>query len=350
MNDYTYNTMIPYVQLRTNVAICYNQYEGNRFRNNQNSLIKSQSFKMSQAFADNVQNLKETVKYTGKMTAGAKKRLTKAISLLVTSSPSRYEYSPITKKTSSFKLSFITLTLPNVEKAKDAKFCHKHMLEPTLLFLRRYHGLKSYVWKCELQKNGSVHYHISSDCFIPFTILRDHWNYLANKNGLLEEFEKQYGHKNPNSVDIHSTKDIRNMEAYLIKYVAKEYQNEQQLSGKVWDASLNLKSGKYFKSEIDNRTLEAIEKAIEDKDVQVKELDSCTVIRFPSQEYVTYYFEHLMQSFIEHNKQIRQWERQTKPQTQLDLKKSTTSITKLTTESQLFLFHLQADGQYIYLN
>lgn len=348
MEQHTYNTMIPYVQLRTNAVICYSQYEGSRYSKKGGTSEGGSSYKMTDAFANNVENLKEMAKYTGQMTAGARKRLSKAISLLITSSPTRYEYSKITQRTSAFKLSFITLTLPDVEQAKDAKWCHKNMLEPILLFLRRYHSLKSYVWKCELQQNGSIHYHITSDCFIAYTDLRNQWNSLLNKHGLLVEFKAKYGHDNPNSIDIHSTREVRNMESYLIKYIAKEHQNQQAINAKIWDCSLNLKVAKYFKAVVDSVTSEAITRALMDSSADVIELETCTVIKFPSAEYVTYYFKHLMQDFIHHNKLIRTWQR-VKEKTTKVLQQNCRKVSERLTETlQGYLFRQHPNGSYIY--
>lgn len=339
---------IPYIQLRTNIAICYNQYHDSPPRNNKNSALISARLMSSDAFRQNVDNLKEHVKYTGMMTAGAKKRLSKCISLLVTSTPYRYQLNRVTGKTMKFKLSFITLTLAQSEKSKDAKFCHKNLLEPTLRYLRRSHGMKSYVWKCELQKNGSIHYHVTSDCFVPHTDLRNYWNQLASKHGLLEDFKKKYGHENPNSIDVHATKDIRNLEAYLIKYVAKEHQNEQSINAKIWDASLNLKQGKYYRTEIDSKLLDIIHRTLEDKAVSSTQLDKCLVIKFPSWDYIHHYFKHLMEDFKSHNKAIRQWVRQEKQQIEKECRKLQQDIKTSLTWSQGYLFHMHNDGSITY--
>src|SRR5699024_7254789 len=130
------------------------------------------------------------------ITPGAKKRLSKAISLLVQASPEKWIYNQVTKKNQHHKLSFITLTLPNVDKAKDASFTHKYLLQPMLRILRNKYKMKMYVWKAELQKNESIHYHITTDLFLPWEQLRQHWNAILLKNGLLDAFQKQYGHDN----------------------------------------------------------------------------------------------------------------------------------------------------------
>ena len=184
--------------------------------------------------------------YSGKITKGSKKRMTKAISLLIQSTKTREIHNPVSNTKHQFKLSFITLTIPECDIKPDAKFCNKNLLEPFIRVLRRRYGLKNYVWKLELQANGMVHYHFTSNMFIVHTDLRNEWNNLLRKNSLLIDFHTRTGKHDPNSTDIHSVKNVNNLEAYLIKYVTKDDQNGEAVNGKIWDCSLALKKAEYF--------------------------------------------------------------------------------------------------------
>lgn len=239
----------PTLQIRSKSIIYYEQYEHPPLRNK--ALVN---------FNNNIQTLRESVKYTGQITAGSKKRLTKAISLLVQSAKSQHIKNEVTGKSQYFKISFITLTIPESALSKDAKYCHKNLLEPMLRVLRRRYGLKNYVWKAELQKNDSVHYHLTSTIFINHTKLRNEWNQILDRNGMLDTYYEKYGSRNPNSTDVHSVKKVRDMEAYLVKYVSKEYQNEKRLNGKVWDCNKSLKSAKYFTTNLDTAYQDIIDK------------------------------------------------------------------------------------------
>lgn len=311
--------VVPTLQVRGAKLIGYNQvyssYTGSRI----SKASISDHLMSSEKFVENVESLRKTAKYTGVMTEGAKKRLRKAVSLLVNSTPKRYHKCVITGRIITFHLSFTTLTMPITEKSKDAKFCHKHLLEPLLRILRKRHGMKSYIWKCELQKNDSIHYHLTSDCYISHTTLRNEWNNLLRKHGMLEDFKRRYGHDNPNSTDIHSTRDVKDLEAYLIKYISKEYQNEKSLNGKVWDCSSNIKQGKYFSFELDTVTREALDRAMSRREVSVTQLEKCTVYKFPSVDHLYYYLAHIKRSISSHYNNIRQWVKSTTQQTQKKL-------------------------------
>lgn len=228
----------PVLQFRSKSVIAYNEYlypySGSR--------LTALSRHLSEV-------RKKTPAYSGTMTPGAKKRLTKAISLLIQSTRTREIYNPVSKSNHEFKLSFLTLTIPENDIKPDPKFCNKFLLEPFIRVLRRRYGLKNYVWKLELQGNGMVHYHLTSNVFIVHTDLKNEWNNILRRNDMLNDYKLRTGKDDPNSTDIHSVKNVKNLEAYLIKYVTKETQNAKGVKTKIWDCSLSLKKSEYFSIE-----------------------------------------------------------------------------------------------------
>lgn len=229
------NLQYPMLQFRSRSVVAYSQY------------VYPMSGSRSALLSKHLKEVREnTPAYSGKMSSGAKKRLTKAVSLLVQSTKQREIKNPITNKWQSFRLSFITLTIPQCDVLPDGRFCNKKLLEPMLRVLRRRYGMKNYVWKLELQQNGMVHYHITSNVFINHVRLKEEWNTILDRNELLKDYRKRTGNVFPNSTDIKSVKNIRNLEAYLIKYIAKESQNEKTVNAKIWDCSKALKKAEYF--------------------------------------------------------------------------------------------------------
>lgn len=261
----------------------------------------------TERFLQNVDTLKKREKYTGMMTTGAKKRLTKAISLLIQSSPKKFIHNPVSNKTHYHHLTFITLTLPDVSKSKDAPFCHKYLLQPMLRILRNKYNMKSYVWKCELQKNGSIHYHLTTDLFIVHTDLKNTWNNIIRKHGMLEDFKKQYGHDNPNSTDIHAVSNINDIEAYLVKYISKEYQNEVSLKAKIWDCSKNLKESKYFTTVLTPELHEAINNEIDQGFAKVIQAEHCYIIKFSTTDYISIFPKSVISDYHSHLTKITTW-------------------------------------------
>lgn len=232
------NIVYPVLQFRSKSVIAYNEY------------LYPRSGAHRSVLSESIKRVRESHKsYSGTITSGAKKRLTKAISLLVQSTKTREIKNPITRKYQSFKLSFITLTIPQCNVLPDAKFCNKNLLEPMLRVLRRRYHMKNYVWKLELQRNGMVHYHLTSNVFINHVTLKEEWNKILDRNDLLNDYRSRTGNVFPNSTDIKSVRNIRNLEAYLVKYVTKESQNSKAVNTKIWDCSLALKKSSYFSIE-----------------------------------------------------------------------------------------------------
>lgn len=310
------------IQFRSKSIIAYNQYHPFSWSGTGFVSTISEDYKASKAFAANAELLKTREKYTGQITKGAKKRLSKAISLLIQSSPETFIYNPITKKQQPHKLSFITLTLPNVDQAKDAKFTHKYLLQPMLRIMRNHYKMISYVWKSEIQKNGSIHYHITTELFMPWDQLRQHWNAILLKNGMLEAFQKQYGHDNPNSVDIHAVDKVNDLEAYLIKYISKETQNEVSLQAKVWDCSRNLKASKYFSESIDQETHDRILNDIANGWARPVYGDKCVILKYTTTDYYLSFSQQLINKYYSHITDIRSWENNSQKQ----ISKSTTGL------------------------
>lgn len=232
---------IPYLQYRNNSIISYVQSD--RPRSKQQKLF---------AFTDQSGNRVKT--YSGTITAGAKKRLTKAVSLLIQSTPTRKIYNPWLQRHQHFKINFLTFTISDNTKNITAKEAHSLLLEPMLLWLRRKQQMRSYVWKAELQDRGQIHYHVTCDCYVDLKELRTKWNSLQFTAGLLDDYHKRFGSWNPNSTDVHSVKKVKNIEAYLIKYISKSSQNESKTTGKIWDCSQNLKSGQYYTTLLSGET------------------------------------------------------------------------------------------------
>jgi hypothetical protein len=180
--------------------------------------------------------------YSGDMTAGSKRRIKKAVQLLIASSVWKSAINPKTGKAFKFRVNFITLTLPAAQGNISDSEIKKECLEPWLRQMRNKFKMKNYIWKAERQANGNIHFHITADVFVPYYSIRDSWNNQLAKLGFIDSFKEKHGHRNPNSTDVHSVQDIENLPGYLMKYMAKESDGLKPIEGKMWDCSLNLKT------------------------------------------------------------------------------------------------------------
>lgn len=184
--------------------------------------------------------------YSGTITAHVRRRIKKAVNLLMQISESKLVYNPILFKQVPHRLSFITLTIPDTDVDRDAATCYDKLLKPFLQWMTKTEGVTTYIWKAELQKRGYVHYHITTPTWLHYRQIKTKWNYLLKKAGMLEKFNSKFNHYNPNSTDVHEVYKVNDLEAYLEKYLSKAHNDESVINSKCWDCSLNLKGTKYF--------------------------------------------------------------------------------------------------------
>lgn len=307
---------IPYLQFRSNSIIQYNQFEGDatRVRDWQGDLTA---------------NLLKQKTYSGRMCPGGKKRLTRCVELMLMATKKTIIYNPLKRKHMPFKIGFLTLTIYSPDRMIQGKEAHKLCLEPFLLWLRRKHGVKLYIWKAELQQRGQIHYHLILDTFIHKDDIQAKWNQLQVEAGYLDmdSYFSEFGHTYVPSTKIHSVYRKRNLAGYIGKCIteetndrfekaalnvegefkargyqvtemnsrelrngtgdpsglvgemAKKVQNLLSVGGKVWDCSMNLKSNTYFLTIADNEYLDKLYEMVEANLVKVIVTDNCLIYK-----------------------------------------------------------------------
>lgn len=122
-----------------------------------------------------------------------------------------------TKSYFRYKVNFITLTLPSKQIHSDKEVLSKCFI-PFLKAWRRRRPKLLYIWKAEIQDNGNIHFHITSNAFYHYRNLRRDWNKFINKLGYVDRSSSI----NPNSTDVHSVRNVKNLGAYLSSYYTKK--------------------------------------------------------------------------------------------------------------------------------
>lgn len=214
--------------------------------------------------------------YSGKVTGHSQKRILKACDLLLQRSPKRRIYNPVKGGEHDFRIGFWTLTVAD-EKMHTAREAYDLCLKPFLRTARRKWGVESYIWKAELQDRGQIHYHLTTNQFVHYQDMRNEWNKLQKAAGWLDGYAKKHKHFNPNSTDVHAVWKVRNLGAYLAKYLSKVEPDKAATIGKVWDCSKDLKEDRFtvtVTSEIEDIINDAIAHGL----VKIKRLDRCTIV------------------------------------------------------------------------
>ena len=133
--------------------------------------------------------------------------------------------------------------------------------------------MKNYVWKVEAQANGNIHVHITTDTYLPWRSVREVWNRILKQNGILKkytdrmnamtEFEyiktffrankttipelkkrfaegKAKGWEDPNSTDVRAVHKIKDIGAYISKYMSKTDKDRREMEGRIWACSYSI--------------------------------------------------------------------------------------------------------------
>lgn len=193
----------------------------------------------SQKFQANKANLKEN-KHKGKVSAKAMKEIKNCVNWLIASAKQKTLYHAESKKYYTFKVNFITLTLPDTYSEITDKILKTDLLNPLLTTLRKGYGLKNYIWKLEFQQNGKLHVHLTTDTFIYWKDLRRLWNKRLISCGHMARFKAEHGHTDPNSTDVHAVYKINDLAAYISKYMSKNDDQLDKVKGRIWQCNQGL--------------------------------------------------------------------------------------------------------------
>lgn len=275
--------MIPYMQIRPNLILTYELPESPFRRTKLEKLAERKG--TSTGEESPLQNLKGKAAYSGDMTESSIKRLRKVVNTLYAIAENKQAVNFKTGKYFTFKLNFITLTLPSPQGKVTDKELKKEVLDVWIKAAKRKFKLRSYVWKAERQKNGNLHFHLTTDTYIPFDQLRDSWNQRLERLGFISEFERKHGHRNPNSTDVHATYKVKNLAGYLVKYMTKKNGEGDIIEGKVWDCSENLKQKERCEFVIDSEIAEWLEAVRRLYPEQIKKMDNCTLCWLRENEF-----------------------------------------------------------------
>lgn len=291
-------TLIPTLQIRPGYLLLYN-------------IIDPIPRHKHDPWKGGLYNFKKSLAYTGLLSRGSAKNLKRAIENILAIAVEKESLNHKLNRMYKWKINFVTLTLPCAQGSHSDKDVKRVCLDNFLKSARRRFNLASYVWRAERQRNGNVHFHIISDVYMDHANLRLLWNHQLEKLGYIDIFEKKHGHRNPNSTDIHSVSKIKNLGAYMVKYMCKPAflakcfiaqapwsqperklkakktdkafsklmtLEEAKINGRLWDCSVNLKQKHKCDFIIDNTMGELIEAAINVHGCRYKITPNCSLV------------------------------------------------------------------------
>lgn len=185
----------------------------------------------------------------------------------------------------------ITLTLPATQFHTD-KEIKRYILMPFIQDLKRCAIQFNYIWVAEKQKNGNIHFHVVTDCYIPYATILNNWNKNLNNLQYIDKYQQKFNNQMPKGVDVRLIKQIVHVAAYVTKYLTKS-ENQSKIDGRLWGCSTNLENICNF--DVDNV---AFYHRIKDsflhlKGLRLQEYDYCSIITF-EQGFLHYFKDYLI--------------------------------------------------------
>lgn len=238
----------------------------------------------------------------------SKRKIRTAIQWLVQLAEPKRITDPATLKKFTYRAGLVTLSLPTGNTQCHPIFFREVLLRSMLDKMAYEWDLRNYVWKIERQERGALHVHITVDKFIPYKWLNSKWCSLLDKHGLLEDYRSRFqdlscreyvnyrrksdspnvrnrykseysytraivqayrrnreiGWSRPNCSDVHSVKQVRNLAAYMIKYISKDPKLGEDFKGRYWSSSHSLSKLKTIRISIQDDQLPDFSKSIQD--------------------------------------------------------------------------------------
>lgn len=222
---------------------------------------------------ENNKNLQDNTN-KGVLSKKAITRLRNSVNWLVSSASYKRVWCKREQKHFYFKINFITLTIPQQKDKDITPTLLQECLHNWLVYARKYLHLRNYVWKIEKGEKGKLHIHITADTFIHYKQVRESWNQIIMKKGLSCSYFNKTGHYNPNSTDVHSVRKVKDVAAYLCKYMSKETGLDKGFDKRIWGCSMLLSAKNKCTCIVDSMEAGDVSKCLMNREIRWKNLES----------------------------------------------------------------------------
>lgn len=247
--------VLPRVSVRPDSLVFYNEFHrSSKLHSIPNPRLPEKP-KADKPKTDNpVLRLPAANQHNFELSHKAAKRIRQKVTWLYNLSKNKTVYGSKGKLIYSFRMNFVTLTLPSVQVHETPEIIKK-CLNQFLIECAQQFDLLNYVWRLEYQKNGNAHFHIATDSYLPYALARDIWNRCLEKLGYITAYHNKnkgqsfsdYLKKNPvtaktdiktlkkrwafgfktawmkpNTVDVRTVTNSSNISFYISKYITKK--------------------------------------------------------------------------------------------------------------------------------
>lgn len=229
---------------------------------------------------ENLNNTNNQVK--GILSSNSSRSLGHALEYLLMKAEKRKIRNPVSGRLMNHQATFITLTLPSNQIHCDQTIknvCLNNFLD----IMRKTHRLEKYVWKAETQKNGNIHFHIATDDFFHWQIIREAWQSSLELLGYMSRYSENWKSVKIPCSDIQEARSIKDSIRYLRKYMSK-HGSSRPICGAQWDCAKSLKGYKPPSIEIDSYISDELNSLARINPNRIKHFEHATILNFTVQE------------------------------------------------------------------
>ena len=137
-------------------------------------------------------------------------------------------------KKSKVFMAFYSISFPKGLNDQIIRKIHNTVLTR----LRKSNSKFTYIWVCERQKNGTLHFHMLTNTYFNIRII----NYMyakaiQNQIKSSTDIDINYDYKKYNGVDVKRVVSIDSLQKYITKYVTK---NNEKFNGLCWNCDASV--------------------------------------------------------------------------------------------------------------
>lgn len=340
-------TPIPMCKITPNSIICYTDIDGYTPNRDRKIWLDGDNYIIASTRPEALKNNSTH----GYLSDKATSRLKRAIKYLYWLSGVFTIKSTSIQAKAYKKISMLTLSLSSPQVHTD-NYIKSTMLNQFLIEMKNYNKNLIYFWRAEKQLNGNIHFHILLNIYLPLELVQRTWNRIQDKEGYLQPYTDKFknitfndylkilppkNHKDieqkrksfiqgqltgwtqPNSIDLHSLKNVKSAYMYASKYTAKsiddqlnyhiekghitedqreEYYKKLKIQGRIWYASKAIQKCNAPAHMIENKIDEELNKLSKLPDILIKSFDYVQVFCISAENLFRHGLHHLFNLFI----------------------------------------------------
>lgn len=184
------------------------------------------------------------------LSVNSSRKMKRAIQWLIACSEVKQVWEKKFQSMVNYRVNHCTLTFH--ENLKDDKLA-RNILSSWLEVAKYRWDVQQYVWKAEPQERGAIHFHLTTNRYMPHEEVRFTWNRALRKHKLANITD--------NSIDVHAVLEEQDLLKYFSDYLTdkEKHEGRRKIKGRLWGCSQDLSSAGSDYIALDDQEVDALE-------------------------------------------------------------------------------------------